>query len=248
MARTLGVIGSGNIGAAVARIAVDAGLDVILSNSRGPETLADLAAQLGDRTRAATAAEAAQAADLVLVSVPLAAFGRLPSEALAGKTVLDTANYYPQRDGSLAVLDDRELTESELLQRHLPGARVVKAFNNITVGPILNLPRPAGASDRSALPVAGDDAAAKAEATALLDLLGFDAVDAGALADSWRSEPNTPVYVTPYVGDIPRLDMAGFRDWIAARPAIPVSAKEITELVEGAERQNPADTRFPFDV
>jgi predicted dinucleotide-binding enzyme len=247
MTRTLGIIGSGNIGAAVARTAVDAGLDVVLSNSRGPETLADLVAELGPHASAATAAEAALASDVVLVSVPLAAFDKLPAEALAGKTVLDTANYYPQRDGRLPELDDRVLTCSGLLQRHLPGARVVKAFNNITPRPILDLRRPAGAEDRSALPIAGDSDAAKAEAADLLDVLGFDAVDFGALAESWRSEPSTPVYVTPYLGgEIPALDLAGFLAWMGERASVPVGAKEVTALIESAQRQDPAATRLPF--
>src|SRR6185437_6986301 len=116
---TLGLIGSGLIGSTVARLAVDAGFDVVLSNSRGPETLADLAAELGPQARAASGAEAAAAGDLVLVSVPL------PATALAGKTVLDTGNYYPQRDGQIAALDERSLTDTEYLAQYLRGARVV---------------------------------------------------------------------------------------------------------------------------
>ncbi|WP_131736209.1 NADPH-dependent F420 reductase [Actinomadura roseirufa] len=192
MSHTLGLIGSGMIGSSVARLAVAAGLDVVLSNSRGPETLADLVADLGDRARAATPAETAQAADLVVAAIPLTAFDQLPAEALAGKTVLDTANYYPERDGHLAVLDTGELTSSALLQRHLPDSQVIKAFNNITPHQLLSLARPPAAPDRSALPIAGDDANAKAEATQLLDTLGYDAVDTGTLATSWRSELRCP--------------------------------------------------------
>jgi 8-hydroxy-5-deazaflavin:NADPH oxidoreductase len=195
---TLGLIGSGHIGGTVAKLAVDAGHDVVLSNSRGPETLAELAADLGPRARAATGEEAAAASDLVLVSVPVKAYGSLPGLALAGKTVLDTGNYYPARDGQILELDDRSLTGSEYLARHIPGADVVKVFNNIFFKHLLNLARPASAADRSALPIAGDNELPKAAVTAFLDSLGYDAVDAGLLAESWRQEPGTPVYGTPY--------------------------------------------------
>jgi 8-hydroxy-5-deazaflavin:NADPH oxidoreductase len=194
---TLGTIGSGMIGGTVARLAVNAGHDVVLSNSRGPETLADLATELGPRAGAATPAEAATC-DLVLVSVPVKAYPTLPAAALAGKIVLDTGNYYPQRDGQVAALDARELIDSEYLARQLPGARVVKVFNNIFFKHLLNLARPARAADRSALPIAGDDPAAKAAVTAFLDSIGYDSVDVGALADGWRYTPGTPAYGTPY--------------------------------------------------
>jgi hypothetical protein len=196
--KTLGLIGSGRIGSTVARLAVDAGHDVVLSNSRGPETLAELVAELGPRARAATGAEAAAAGDLVLVTVPLVAYPSLPAAALAGKTVLDTGNYYPQRDGQIAGLDNGSLTDSGYLAQHLPGARVVKVFNNIFFKHLLNLARPAGAADRSYLPIAGDNTGAKADAVAFLDSIGYGAVDDGSLADSWRQQPGTPVYGPPY--------------------------------------------------
>jgi 8-hydroxy-5-deazaflavin:NADPH oxidoreductase len=195
---TLGLIGSGHIGSTVARLAVDAGFDVVLSNSRGPETLADLVAELGPHARAASGAEAAAAGDLVLVSVPLLAYPSLPAAALAGKTVLDTGNYYPQRDGQIAALDARSLTDSEYLAQHGPGARVVKVFNNIFYKHLQNLARPADAADRSYLPVAADDAGAKVSVVAFLDAIGYGAVDGGTLAESWRQQPGTPVYGTPY--------------------------------------------------
>jgi predicted dinucleotide-binding enzyme len=195
---TIGFIGSGNIGGTVARLAVAAGYDVVLSNSRGPSTLADFAAELGPRARAATAAEAAAAGEIVVVSVPFHAHGQLPVGELAGKVVLDTNNYYPQRDGNVPELDEGKLTSIELEQRQLGTARLVKVFNNIFSGHLAALPRPAGAADRSALPIAGDDAAAKAAAVEFLDAIGYDAVDAGSLADSWRFEPGQPVYGPPY--------------------------------------------------
>lgn len=245
MPHTLGLIGSGMIGSSVARLAISAGLEVVLSNSRGPETLADLVTELGGRARAATPAEAARAADLVVAAIPLTAFAHLPAAALAGKTVLDTSNYYPERDGHLTELDTATSTSSALLQRHLPDARVVKAFNNITPHQIVSLARPADAPDRSALPIAGDDAKAKAEATRLLDVLGYDAVDIGPLAASWRSEPNTPVYIEPYLGERPAMNLEEFFRWTLQTPGVPVPAARISELVRTAVRQKPGEARLP---
>jgi 8-hydroxy-5-deazaflavin:NADPH oxidoreductase len=195
---TIGIIGSGMIGGTVARLSVAAGHHVVLSNSRGPETLDELVAELVPLASAGTAEQAAQAGELVVVSVPVKAFGEIPAKPLAGKPVLDTGNYYPQRDGHIAELDTGALTSSGLLQRYLPDAQVVKVFNNIFFKHLASLARSHGAEDRSALPIAGDSAAAKAAVTAFLDSIGYDAVDAGSLADSWRQEPGTPAYGTPY--------------------------------------------------
>jgi predicted dinucleotide-binding enzyme len=195
---TVGFVGSGKIGAIVARLAADAGYEVVLSNSRGPETLADLVAELGPKARAATAAQAAAAGDLVVVSVPFKAFRDLPVEELTGKVVLDTNNYYPERDGNFAELDEGSITSSELEQRHLEGAKVVKVFNNIYFAHLASLARPAGAADRSALPIAGDDAAANRAVAEFLDAIGYDTVEVGPLAESWRVQPGQPVYGPPY--------------------------------------------------
>jgi predicted dinucleotide-binding enzyme len=196
---TIGLIGSGHIGSTVARLAVDAGHDVVLSNSRGPETLADLVAELGDHARAATAAEAAAAGDIVVVTVPLKAYRQVPVEPLRGKVVIDTNNYYPQRDEHIAELDDESTTVSELLQAHLPESHVVKAFNNIYFGHLAGLARPAGDPERSVLAIAGDDEAAKRTVTAFLDDIGYDTVDAGPLAEGWRFQRDTAAYGAPYV-------------------------------------------------
>ena len=195
---TVGFIGSGMIGGTVARLSVAAGHNVVMSNSRGPETLRELVAELGPLAAAATAGQAAEAGDLVVVAIPVKAIAGIPATPLAGKPVLDTGNYYPQRDGQIEVLDNGALTSSGLLQRHLPGAHVVKVFNNIYFRHLASLARPAGSADRSALPIAGDDPAAKAVVTGYLDAIGYDAVDDGSLADSWRQEPGTPVYGAPY--------------------------------------------------
>ena len=194
----IGFIGAGMIGGTVARLSVAAGHHVVLSNSRGPDTLTDLVGELGPLAAAGTGEEAAAAGEEVVVAIPVKAYRRLPVAALAGRVILDTGNYYPQRDGQLAELDDGSLTSSGLLQRHLPQALVVKVFNNIYFRHLGSLARPSGAADRSALPIAGDDAAAKAAVTAFLDSIGYDAVDAGPVAESWRQEPGTPAYGAPY--------------------------------------------------
>ena len=193
--QTIGLIGAGNIGSTLARLFLATGRDVVLSNSRGPETLQDLVTRLGPQARAATADQAAAAGDLVVVTVPLKAYQSLPVAPLAGKTVIDTNNYYPDRDGRIDALEDETTTTSELVQSHLSGSDVVKAFNNIFYGHLATQGLPAGAPDRRALPIAGDDAHAKHVVTALIDEIGFDVVDAGPLANGWRFQRDTPAYV-----------------------------------------------------
>ncbi len=191
---TLGLIGAGHIGGNLARLAVAAGHEVVLSNSRGPETLQELVDELGASARAATAEEAAAAGDVVVVTVPLKNYRDVPAAPLAGKVVIDTNNYYPERDGQIAELDDESTTTSELLQAHLPDSHVVKAFNNIYFESLLSLARPAGAPDRTSLAIAGDDDGAKATVTSFLDSLGYDVVDAGPLAEGWRYQRDTAAY------------------------------------------------------
>jgi predicted dinucleotide-binding enzyme len=195
---TVSLIGSGHIGSTVARLAIAAGHQVILSNSRGPETLTGLVRDLGPAARAATGAEAAAAGDIAVVSIPLKAYRAVPAGPLAGKTVIDTNNYYPGRDGQIAELDSGSTTSSELLQRHLPAAAVVKVFNNIFYKHLHSLARPSGAPDRSYLPIAGDDTQAKAAVSAFLDSIGYGTVDAGRLSEGWRQQPGTPAYGAPY--------------------------------------------------
>ncbi|GAB0106202.1 NAD(P)-binding domain-containing protein [Nocardia sp. JMUB6875] len=223
---TLGLIGSGKIGGTLARLAVAAGIDVVLSNSRGPESLADLVAELGDKARAATPAEAAAAGDIVVVTVPLKAYQSVPVDPLVGKVVIDTNNYAPGRDGEFADVEAGVATSSELLQRHLPRSRVVKAFNNIYFKHLAVLGRPAGADGRTSLPIAGDDIEAKKAAAQLISDLGYDTVDIGALADSWRTQPGTPVYGVPYAVAEPFWE----------NPAAPADAEKVRKAVEAAER------------
>jgi len=195
---TIGFIGSGNIGGTVAKLAVDAGYDVVVSNSRGPETLADLAQSLGPKARAATSAQAAAAGDIVVVTIPLGKIGQAPAEPLAGKVVIDTCNYYPERDGAIPALDDKQTTTSGLVQQHLLKASVVKAFNNIFFKHLGSMQRPSGAPDRNTLMIAGDDDAAKKTVTDFIDAIGYDVFDTGSLADSWRFQRDQLAYAGAY--------------------------------------------------
>ena len=192
---TIGIIGSGNIGSNVARAAIAAGHDVVISNSRGPESLADLVAELGPMARAGSTADAAASGDLVLVAIPLGKIGGLDPAPFADKIVIDANNYYPQRDGHIAALDSNESTVTELLQEQLPEARVVKGFNNIGARDIPVDGLPEGTENRRALPIAGNDADAMVQVAQFLDSLGFDAVPIGDLSQSWLVERDTPAYV-----------------------------------------------------
>lgn len=193
----IGIIGAGNIGGTLTRRFTAAGHQVFVANSRGPETLKDLAAETG--ATPVTVDQAAQAGEVVIVTIPLKNIPSLPN-ALFAKTpknvvVVDTSNYYPQqRDGRIEEIEDG-LTESQWVEKQL-GRPVVKAFNNIYAEHLGELGRPAGSAGRIALPVAGDDAAAKKIVLQLIDEIGFDGVDAGKLDESWRQQPDTPVYAT----------------------------------------------------
>jgi predicted dinucleotide-binding enzyme len=197
---TIGIIGAGNIGSVLARRSVDVGYDVVLANSRGPETLQDFVAGVQKRDsargsiRAGTAEEAAAAGDLVVVTVPLRNVDQVPVQPLAGKVVVDTCNYYPRRDGRIAELEDETTTTSEIVQRHLPTSRVVKGFNHIYAADLGSRGTPAGTPHRRALAIAGDDTSAKETVAAYLDELGFDAVDLGPLSEGWRVQRDTPGY------------------------------------------------------
>ena len=192
---TIGIIGAGHIGSQVARKAAELGYDVVISNSRGPETLAELVAELGPRARAATPAEAAAAADFAVVTVPLKNYKDIPVEPLAGKIVIDTNNYYWERDGHIPALDNGEATTSGLLQEHLPESKVAKGFNHIMASEITTDGTPAGTPDRRALATASDYPEAAELVTRLYDEFGFDTVNIGLLTDSWRVERDRPAYV-----------------------------------------------------
>jgi predicted dinucleotide-binding enzyme len=191
----IGIIGGGKIGGTLARHFVAAGHEVAVSNSRGPETLAGLVEELGGGTQAMTADEAARFGEVVVVSVPFGRYRELPSEVVAGKVVIDTSNYYPQRDGRFEELDTDRTTSSELVQAHLSGARVVKAFNAIVWTRLRDDGRPAGDGERVGIPISGDDEQAKRTVAGLIDQIGFDPVDAGTLAQGGRKhQPGAPAY------------------------------------------------------
>jgi len=206
---TIGLIGAGHIGSQLARLSVASGYDVVISNSRGPETLSDLVDELGPKARAATAEEAATAGDLVIVTIPLKAYESVPVEPLAGKIVIDTNNYYPERDGNIAELDSKSTTSAALLQKHLPTSKVVKAFNHIEAAKLTSEAQARGTENRRALVISGDNGDAKTIVTSLIDGFGFDVVDDGSLANSWRVEPGTPAYG-------PRGTVAEITDMLAA--------------------------------
>ncbi len=205
---TIGFIGSGRIGSQVARLAVASGHDVVVSNSRGPDTLGALVEELGPKARAGTVTDAAESGEIVVVSIPLGQYKSVPVEPLARKTVIDTNNYYPQRDGQIPELDQETATSTELLQRHLPTSKVVKVFNHIYAAELTTHGQPRGAANRRALVIAGDDPIAKAVVSDLLDQFGFDSVDAGMAKDSWRIQPGTPAYGPRRNAEELRADLA----------------------------------------
>jgi predicted dinucleotide-binding enzyme len=205
---TLGFIGSGHIGSAVARAAIAQGYDVVLSNSRGPETLSDLIAELGPKARAATAAEAAAAADVAMVTVPFKAHHDIPVEPLAGKIVLDSNNYYFERDGHYDEIDRGEATVSGTLQHHLPTSKVAKAFNHIQASQIGTDGSAAGTPNRRALATSSDFPEAVEWVTKFYDQLGFDTVDTSPLAESWRVERDRPAYGARQNADELRANLA----------------------------------------
>lgn len=193
----VGIIGAGNIGSTLARGFVDRGYDVVIANSRTPDTLSDLIAELGDRVTAATAEEAAAAGDFVVVAVPMAAYASLPVAPLVGKIVLDATNYYWEFGGHIPALDSGETTTSGLVQTHLAGAKVAKAFNHIRSGDILTDGTPTGTPGRRALVTASDHPEAAELVARVYDEFGYDTVNVGPLSESWRVERDQPAAASP---------------------------------------------------
>jgi 8-hydroxy-5-deazaflavin:NADPH oxidoreductase len=216
---TLGFIGSGLMATAVAKLAGPAGLSVTTSNSR-------------------TGTAEAAAADVVVLALPLGKLPGFDAALLDGRTVLDLTNYYPHRDGRIEALDSNAETTGQWVQRHLPGARVVRGFSNISHLHIPQLARPSGAADRTALPLAGDDPAAKEEVAALIERIGFDTADAGPMAESWRFEPNTVAYLLCYAPDGTTMVE------LQAAPGQPAGTEQIRSLLARAERTDQSTRDF----
>jgi len=192
---TIGIIGSGHVGGNLAKAAIAHGYDVVLSNTQGPDSLAGLAKELGPHASAATPAKAAGACDFAIVAIPLTTIGQVPVAPLAGKVVISTINYFPQRYGHVPEIDDGTTTAPGLLQAHLPESRVVRAFSMINAAEMSGDGHPPGDPRRRALAIAGDDPAAKRLVAGLYDEFGFDAVDIGGLDESWRVEAGQPAFV-----------------------------------------------------
>ncbi len=191
---TIGIIGAGDVGSHIARAAIASGYEVVVANSRGPETLKNLIDALGPRSHAATAGEAAAAGEFVVVAVPLKPDNDMPVAELAGKVVIDTNNYMPWRDGHYVMIDRGEKTEHELRQEQLPDSKVVKAFTHIQAPRIIAWGRPAGSPDRLALAASSDFPEALEVARRLYDQFGFDTVDNSPLSESWRTRPGQPAW------------------------------------------------------
>ena len=232
----IGIIGAGHIGGNLTRRFSALGHQVFVANSRGPETLEPLAAETG--ATAVTPEEAARQGEVVIVTIPLKNVARLPRDLFAKSAnnvvIVDTGNYYPQRDGHIPEIESG-MTESRWTSRQL-GRPVVKAFNNIYAQHLLDNGLPPGSPKRIALPVAGDDKAAKAVVLRLIDELGFDGVDAGSLDDSWKQQPGTPVYGTDFDAEGVRRGLseasperpAGFRAATAPKATTPRPAGDET--------------------
>lgn len=240
MTLTIGIIGSGLVGKAVAHLATAAGYNVVISNSRGPESLSTLIEALGPLARAGTVDQTIAAADIVSLAIPLANFETLPSDKLVGKVVIDQTNYYPGiGDFRRADLDNGELTSSELVQKHLWGSKVVKGMHNIGWIHMQHNARPAGDPERTTLPIAGDDRDAKDTVARYIEAVGYDVVDAGLLEDSWRIEPNTPIYFWPYAPTIaPGLSEAQAKHLYQQR-GTPISPEKARQLIRNCERPSP---------
>jgi 8-hydroxy-5-deazaflavin:NADPH oxidoreductase len=192
---TIGIIGSGHVGSNLAKAAVAHGYNVVLSNSQGPDSLAGLVSELGLRASAATPVEAAETGDFAIVAIPLATIDQVPVEPLAGKVVIATINYFPQRLGHVPEIDDGTTTAPGLLQAHLPASKVVRAFSMIDAADMSGDGHPEGDPKRRALALAGDDRAAKQLVAGLYNEFGFDALDIGGLQESWRIDAGQPAFV-----------------------------------------------------
>jgi 8-hydroxy-5-deazaflavin:NADPH oxidoreductase len=193
---TIGIIGSGHVGSNLAKAAIAHGYDVVLSNSQGADSLAGVVSELGPTARAAAPEEAAAAGDFAIVAIPITTVDQVPVEPLAGKVVIATINYFPQRDGHIPAIDNGTTTAPGVLQARLPASKVVRGFSMLDAADMSGDGHPKGDPKRRAIALAGDDPAAKQLVARLYDEFGFDAVDLGGLDESWRVDPGQPAFVT----------------------------------------------------
>ena len=205
----IGIIGSGSIGGTLTRRLQGLGHDVTVANSRGPQSLKQLTQETG--AHAGTVEGTAQNADLVVLAIPVGAVTTLPLSAFSNKIVVDADNYFAEKDGDISEISDQSLSSSRWTADHFPGARVVKAFNTVVAPHLLDRGRPAGEDGRIGMAVAGDDPSAKRTVMSMVDELGFDPVDAGTLDESWRMQPNTPVYLSDHDAATVRRDLSSVR-------------------------------------
>jgi 8-hydroxy-5-deazaflavin:NADPH oxidoreductase len=208
---TIGIIGSGHVGSNLAKAATAHGYDVVLSGSGKPDGMDGLIAQLGPRARVGTPEEAAEAGDFAIVATPISAVPSIPVEPLRNKVVIATVNYFPRRDGRIAEIEDGTITVPGVLQRHLPDSKVVRAFSMLDAADMSGDGHPKGDPKRRAIAIAGDDAAAKQLVAALIDEFGFDVVDLGTLAESWRVDPGQKGFVTRQTANELRANAAAAR-------------------------------------
>lgn len=244
--KIIGIIGSGMIGKHVAQLAVNAGIDVVICNSRGPETLTDIINELGEKVEATTIEGVASAADLIVLAIPFKGYKSIPASVLAGKIVIDTLNYYPERDGVMSEVKTDQVTTSQMLQAHLSQSIVIRALNNLDYIRLLTSARPKGAVDRSTLPIGGDDKAAKIIVKDFLDAIGYDSYDFGALSESWKSEPTSPIYVIPYMD--PKASYVGSKvtfETFATAPGRVVNQEEAEKLIKSAVRHDKMFGKLP---
>jgi len=234
--KRIGIIGSGPIGSGIARLAIAAGYEVLIANSRGPQSLTELINELGPQARAGEVREAITFGDIPVLAVPLSAYPNLPIDALAGKTILSTGNYYPYRDGRIEQLDSLSVTTAEYEQELLPNTKIVKAFNNIVAHHIPNL---TNSQPRTALALAGDDKDALPSVAVIVNELGFDTVEAGTLAESWSFEPETGAYTPIYAADA-----QGFAKDYLADSGTPVTADQLRTILANSHRADVAARQF----
>lgn len=238
--QTIGLIGTGLIGGELARLSVAAGFNVVLSNSRGPESLNALVAELGSLARATSVEEAIAAADIVITPIPLQRYQSLPADKLSGKIVIDTMNYYPMGDFHIKELDEAKFTSSELVQQHLKNSKIVKAFHNVSFSHLSSIAKPKGDAERTTIPLASDNIEAKGRVAEFINAIGFNTVDAGSLAESWRIEPRTPIYYFPYSPAVPDgLSDSEARKIYLGQKVEPISPMEAKELINNTLRKFP---------